>query len=379
MARSSVDWAQLESATHVVLELRSSGHRLDFVRHVLEHATSSERVVWVTSRQAMHSREYAMRDLSKFVSCTLAIDVSEPDTVLATREVLDELCRLPGNWRIILPDGDKLIGRLAFLSGRRHRVTALLIRRPLLSIRIRQFYVSLVKGLLSILVQLRGHRVLGLTPARLAVPENAWAKARPKKRLPFTIEPVSDPIDLAWEGDRAAARAMLGIDTNRTLVVLAGNITLRKNPQVVMAALLGIGGSSPPGLLLVGRLDPAVEASCFSQMDRLRRAGRLWELPGPLSGQRLDAGIGAGDCVVVAHSTLGPSGIVGRSVALGVPVVVAGPVSLSPDIEKICHRARLDAVSLKTAISEVLGAASHAPRQLESAASFAAQLLAQRA
>ncbi len=121
------------------------------------------------------------------------------------------------------------------------------------------------------------------------------------------------------------------LDDSRYWFGIIGAIDERKNVSLVMAAAQGL----PPGqvgLLVAGRFSDATRES-------LREFGA--ELPGGvrlvdrvLTDEELDAAVAAVDCVVLAHSNEGPSGLFGKAVRAGTRILGAGAQSLRRDCEE---------------------------------------------
>lgn len=140
---------------------------------------------------------------------------------------------------------------------------------------------------------------------------------------------VNDPI-LATpdpEGSRALRRA-LGMSEDRFWFGIAGVITPRKNPALVMEALAAL----PPqtvGLLLAGEVQTAAREQTEQGVTQLQRLGiPVATIERAMSNDELNRAVEAMDCVVVAYSTHAPPSTLGKSIVLGTRCLLAGSPQL---------------------------------------------------
>lgn len=144
---------------------------------------------------------------------------------------------------------------------------------------------------------------------------------------------VADPIEFAPTDEaRRTLRTALG-DDDRFWFSVAGWLDARKNIPLVLAALTDAARDTgrPLGLLLAGRQDPGLTrelASAATGEVKLAMINRH------LTAAELDAAVEAADCMVLAHSNEGPSGIMGKAAAARTHVIAAGARTLVED----CHR-----------------------------------------
>ncbi|KDF00734.1 hypothetical protein Y900_017775 [Mycolicibacterium aromaticivorans JS19b1 = JCM 16368] len=130
-----------------------------------------------------------------------------------------------------------------------------------------------------------------------------------------------------------------------------GVITPRKNLPLIVQALTG---QPNVGLLIAGSLDTQVEQEVKPLLQRfVAGGGHVVHLSGTLTDAEFDAAIGAVDCVVVAYTNEGPSGIALRAAASGRRLVLAGAKSLKRDARYLREQAiwsNLDVESLSQAM-----------------------------
>jgi glycosyltransferase involved in cell wall biosynthesis len=135
------------------------------------------------------------------------------------------------------------------------------------------------------------------------------------------LKRVRDPaICGAHSRDRAEIRQRLGLPLDRRLAAVVGVIDARKCLPLVFDAVRASGDDLD--LLLGGRFEPEQAAWYDALDDDAKRRIVLRE--GFLSDQVLDELVAASDVVVIAQLNKGPSGIMGKALAAGVPVVTAG-------------------------------------------------------
>ena len=178
---------------------------------------------------------------------------------------------------------------------------------------------------------------LGLDDATVAVSEDVRATMPAARR--DAIEVLAHGVDLAGvraaAGDRAAARAALGLDDDQVAVVTVANLRREKALEVLLAAAARVAERDPAGrirFLVVGQGPLADELD--ARHDELGLGDRL-----RLLGYRTDAPavVGAADlfCLSSRHEGL-PVALM-EALALGVPVVATSvggvPEAVRPDVE----------------------------------------------
>jgi glycosyltransferase involved in cell wall biosynthesis len=135
------------------------------------------------------------------------------------------------------------------------------------------------------------------------------------------LKRVRDPaICTAHSDDRVAIRRRLGLPQDRKLVGILGGISNRKNVPMVADAVRQAGPDVD--LLLAGTVFEDVESWLDTLTDADRQ--RVIVRNGFLTNEQLDEHVAACDIVAIAHDNNGPSGIMGKAVAAGVPVLSAG-------------------------------------------------------
>jgi len=151
---------------------------------------------------------------------------------------------------------------------------------------------------------------------------------------PVTGREVRDPVALADHLDAIhQAAESWKLQPERYWFGVVGAITGRKNVPAIAAALQ-MPMSQPVGLVIAGSCDPKVAGELGMLVDELQRSGVAVRVENRLlSDIELDSMIAAVDCVVLAHTNEGSSGIMGKAAVLGTRVAAAGARSLEADCD----------------------------------------------
>lgn len=178
----------------------------------------------------------------------------------------------------------------------------------------------------------------------------------------WLVKRARDPaICGAHSRDRAALRAELGLPPDRVIAGIFGVIEERKNAPLVLEALESAGLDAD--LLLAGGLWQEVR-DWVDGLDPERRR-RVIVRDRFLSNEEMDKLVAAVDVAPIALTNNGPSGIQGKALAAGVPVVTAGSEVRAREIAATDGGAAtaLDPVSLGAGIREVLARDPSEPRR----------------
>lgn len=295
-----------------VLEVEPSGHRLHYLRHLVE-AAGPHRCVILTSDDAARSEEYATHT-AELDARTVVLPSGGP-----RRAVLDsavEQAISVGSSRLIIPDGD-----LYLLP-----VLELMVRRPRLPLEIRILLMrtatvggpgplrpaTIVKPVLvQLLRPFRQVQVLFLTDALGVVT---------RRRGFVGVRGLRDPVLRTEEAANERPEWFPPTDPDTTLVGVFGVISVRKNLPLLVEAL----ASMPDVVLLVGgRVDPDV--ATFLDSDDVRTliaAGRVVVVNRLLSSAEFGAALAWVDIAAVLHDNDAPSGILAEACIRNTPVVV---------------------------------------------------------
>jgi hypothetical protein len=305
-------------AVTIIVEPNPGGHRFQYVRHVASLAAKSTDVVLLTSRGAAASAEYGTFLRGLPLEVHEAFDEPLPATAAIAATVAD-VCRGEVAPTVVVMDGDQLIKRWWLEAPRafrglpsRPQVILLLTRLPArLTFADRTGWLhKLAKTALSLLalVTRSAHRVL-------------YIAGRDDLATGFLLRRVRDPaICSAHARDREGLRRRLELPSDRHLVGILGGINGRKNYPLVAAAVRR--AATDVDLLLAGSPTPDVQA----WLDNLPAGQRERVIVrfGFLSDDDLDGYVATCDVVAIAHENNAPSGIMGKAVAAGVPVLTAG-------------------------------------------------------
>ena len=300
------------SRATAVVEIDPFGHRLHYVRLLLEHLPPAERMLLVSSA-VVGSAEFAEHlsdletDLVVLAGADHATVVPEAFAVATAR----------GAAHLVIPEADKAVlpvlrvllrGTWRWPRPRRPRVTLLLMRTALPGGPERATLgMTLKPALVAVLRRLPGVRVRFLT--------DAFGVVARRRGFPG-VRPVRDPVTPPALPPRPVPPA----GGTRPRIGVLGVISARKNVPVLVRAAVR---RDDVAVVLAGRCDPDVREFLATDTDaaRLRAAGRLEVDDRLLDEAEFDAALRSLDAVAVLHDNDAPSGIVAEACARGVPVV----------------------------------------------------------
>ncbi len=351
----------------VVVEIESGGHRMIFFAAVAAYLRARDvPVALATSAAGLRSDDLRMRlpdadsvdgmdigevgSVRRFVRAVAAVQAARPDA------------------DVLVTEGDKflpaLVASRAAVDPRRLRVLVMRAPRPRVGAGLGK---DLLKAVSMRLAARRGVDVRVLEPATTV--RDAYRLGRWRS--------VPDPVDL-HPAPGAEPPELAGADRTRHWLGVLGHVGPRKNLDLVLDAATRAGAAGL-GVLVAGRVEDGEWARCAAAVERFTAAGgTLLAADRLLPDDALDACVAWVDTVVLAHSSEGPSGLLGRAVALGTPVLAAGARSLRDDVARLDAGAwtPLDAAALADGITTAArGGAHHGPRALAGAEEFARALL----
>jgi glycosyltransferase involved in cell wall biosynthesis len=302
----------------VLVEPHPSGHRFQAVANVALLAAGTSDVVLLTSAGATASEEFA----TYLADVPIKVEERFADILPPTREqarAIAQLCRAGDVATVVLMDADQALKRWWFVAPRelrrlprRPRVVFMLTRYPArLSLTDRTGWKLRISKAILVLAAMAGgrlHRVAGFA-------------GREDLTRGWLVKRARDPAScLAHSRDRARLRAELGLPPARKLVGIFGVLTDRKHAPLVLSAIEASGCAAD--LVLAGRVKPDVAAWLDTLPDAV--CSKVIVRDGFLPNPTLDALIASVDAVAIVMTNNGPSGIMGKALAAGVPVVSAG-------------------------------------------------------
>lgn len=357
---------QLRSRRVLIVEGNADGHRLFYVSLLASAAAAAgEEVLLATRASVISSPEYAVH-MAKFGS-QLKLTTTEDFSV---RDV-ERLCRVHAIDHAVIPDGDSFAYQLS--KGHpwtwRGTVTALVMREKGQPSRVpgSALVKTAVKGVLLQAAHCRrGVEVRVLKSA-------SWRG--------FSLLPTTrDPVVLNAKNKCTEPHALPSLSKSRFWFGLVGIIGQRKNLPLVAASLASLGRPDI-GLLVAGRVEAGVLEEAEEHLERIRGyGGQVTIVDRLLSDEELDLAVRQLDCVVLAHSNEGPSGILGKALAAETRIVAAGAKSLRLDCRHIGQGALwapLDEQRLSVALAKATNVPIPDANSFASAQEFASGLLRQ--
>ncbi len=359
----------------VIVEPNPGGHRFQAVGFVAEQARSSGQVLLLTSRGASSCAQFA-----EFLAGTdLAVEEPFEGVMPATpvlARTIASTCRDHGDVAtVIVMEGDDALRQWWFVAAkelrslpRRPRVIFFLTRYParLEGANFAGWKIRIAKGVLVAAAMLTRtlHRSAGFA-------------GRDEFATGWLVKRARDPVECsAHRRDRAALRTELGLPHDRTLIGISGGINVRKDPGLVLAALLESGLEAD--LVLSGPFSDEIR-QWLAGLPAAERDRVIVE-DAFLSNERLDQYIAAVDVVVLAMRLEGPSGIMGKALAAGVPLVTAGSRTRERELRATSggEAAELTPASIGAALKRVLAGPASPDLSvfpLPTGATFAATIL----
>jgi hypothetical protein len=359
----------------VIVEPDPGGHRFQAVANVAQVAGQTDDIVLLTSKGAAANEAYGVY----LADVPLEVDERFDDIYPPTRElvrVIAELCRTKPVATVVVMDADQSLKRWWYLAPREFRGLA---RRPRVVFMLTRYPAKLAlsdhvgwklripKATLAVAAMASGslHRVAGFA-------------GREDMTRGWIVKRARDPeICTAHSRDRSELRTELKLPLDRRIVGIFGVISERKNAPLILESLHA--GGLDADLLLAGSVAPEVWAwiDGLSESDRKR----VIVHDGFLSNTLLDQLVAAVDAAPIALTNNGPSGIMGKALAAGVPVVSAGSEVRARELRATDAGAEAEftAASIGAALGRVLARDPAEPRHNTvppaTAEAFAATLL----
>lgn len=350
----------------VVFEPNHRGHRLDYCEALIRYAADLDvPAVLAMCSDGLVSGELKLRsELARLplISVDLGPLPDITDRGKYSRWVCNELGKLRARFpeaRICVLEGDKLLPYMARHPSKWDGRTSILVMRMPNGLRPLQRgerLKTIVKIVAGWVLTRAGARVVALVPATTRAPAYGPRLGFVGAPDPIVVNPGAEP----WP-----------LDPERTWFGVVGHITARKNLPLVVRALAQLKDAGRCGLLVAGRIDPSLRGQVDEAIATFRRTGGVVEIADRLLEQaELDRAIRDVDAVVIAHSSEGPSGIVGKALALGTWIVAAGAESLRDDIADrpgVGEWTSLRADTLASAFTRVLQRSTQATTRQEMA------------
>ena len=342
----------------VLVEPNFNGHRFQAVANVARVARTRGGVVLLTSSGSAGTPNFANFlggvDL-EVEECFTGIYPAASDIAF----VVADLCRTREVDRVLVMDADQTLKRWWYVAPsvfrdlpRRPRIAFMITRAPT---RVsltdwRGWWLRTAKTLLVLLARSTG-----------ALHHAAGFAGRDDTARGWVIRRARDPdICTAHSRDREAIRQSYGLPADRRIVGIYGGITAGKNPVLVWQGLQE--RHIDADLLLAGSLTADVEE--WVRTVAPSRHGRIIVREGFLPDHELDSLVAAADVVPLAMAHNAPSGIMGKALAAGVPVVTAGSKVRARELlaTDAGELAELTSGSLGAAIERVLARDPSVPR-----------------
>jgi glycosyltransferase involved in cell wall biosynthesis len=299
----------------VLVEPNPGGHRFQYVRHLVRAQPDA---VVLTSAGATSTPEFASYLGDEPVEALERYSTIEPPTRELVSVVAD-LARERAVDTVVVMDADQALKRWWLEAPRAFRT---LPNRPRVIFLLTRYPARLTLGdRLGWLHRISKASLSELAQARRSLARTVSLAGRDDPAPGRLVHRAQDPaLCDASSADRAALREKLDLPASAIIVGILGTVSDRKNVPMVAEAVRAVGDGTR--LLLAGQLDPFVSTWLADQPPALREV--LIVRDEYLSNEQLDAYVAASDIVSIAQDNNGPSGIMGKALAAGVPVLTAG-------------------------------------------------------
>ncbi|MEG9224971.1 hypothetical protein [Aeromicrobium sp. Sec7.5] len=319
----------------VIVEPDPGGHHFQAVGTVTDLAQRFGPVVMLTSRAGAESPALGVYLGGHLERGDLKVVEAFELKVPATRDMAAEAARWCRDGvdgaavsRVVLMDGDQALKRWWAVAPKQLRGLA---TRPRVIFMLTRYPARLA------LTDLTGWRLRGpkailalMAMATRTLHRAVGFSGREDTSTGWVVKRVRDPhYSSAHSRDRAAHRAELGLPADRVLVGIFGAVDARKNPPLILEAIDVAGLDAM--LVVAGGFDDEVRAWADG-LDETDRA-RVFLRDEFLDNDVLDSFVASVDVVPLALTNNGPSGIMGKAQAAGVPVVTAGSMVRAREVE----------------------------------------------
>jgi hypothetical protein len=304
--------------TTLLVEPDPNGHRFQAVADVASVAARTGDVMLLTSLGATSTDWFASALGDVPIEAVERFDSIYPPTREMAKAVA-EICRERGVATVVVMDADASLKRwwyaaaLEFRGLRPRPRVVFMLTRYIARLELtdwRGWYLRISKATLAVLAM-----------ATRTLNRAGGFAGRDDTSAGLIVKRLRDPVDCtAHSRDREQLRRDLGLPLERRIVGIIGLIDARKSVPLVYAAT--IASAPDADLLVAGVLQDDVaqwlDAQPAQALDRMILRRRH------LANDELDQLVAACDVVSVVQLNKGPSGIMGKALAAGVPVVTAG-------------------------------------------------------
>lgn len=306
----------------LLAEPRISGHRLAYVKVLAEEALGRGHSVHVGLPPGARESAEFQTHIAGLIHRISVISIEHFN--LQSLETISSALDVA---RTVVTDGDTLALQLARRGRWRGsgRLSVLIMRENVQqknSLPIYWAKNSLKKAVI---------RGVALVPrVDLAVLKSATWSGSSKLRV------AVDPVQISCsQSDVDAVRTDWRMNRSTYWFAVLGAITSRKNVPLLARSISQVSNADV-GLVIAGRIDPTIRQEIEAVITELRASSTSVILVDrTLTDAELDAAVTAADCLLLAHSNEGPSGLLGKAACTGTRVLAAGARSLQVDTQAL--------------------------------------------
>lgn len=334
----------------VLVEPDPGGHRYQAVATVASVARRHGDVLLLTSTEGAADDAFANFLAHADLEVETPFDQVYPPTRAIARAVAD-VCRRRDVSAALVMDADTSLKRWWYVGRQELRA---LPRRPRILFMLTRYPARLGLGdWFGWRLRLSKGTLVLLAMATGTLQHASGFAGRDDLSRGWVVRRARDPETCtAHSRDRTRLRAELGLPADRTLVGVCGVLTERRNAPMILDAI--DAAAIDADLLLAGSVAPDVSG----WLDGLapERRSRVIVRDGFLPDDVFDRLLASVDVAPVILTNNGPSGIMGKALAAGVPVVTAGSRVRAKEIAATGggEAAALDVASIAAALQRVL-------------------------
>ena len=314
--REEIDCVAAEGTDLLLIERHYDGHRLFYIRLLVEYASRRDMSITLMLSDGAERRVEFVQQLLPLRSQFQLISTAK----LALKDLEDASRKISAR-NVVIPDGDAIATRLALRGGWKGsgRVTTLVMRERATSL-------SRLPGASALKMATKSALIfLGSKSRRVRIvilKSPVWSG-----KSPYVT--VVDPVAISCsEVDIDSIRAKLNLDPDTVWFGVVGRINAGKRIDLIVRAISRLEKGNY-GLAIVGKTTSESDGLLRDVKIFAREHGiRVKHLGSFLSDGELDAALTVVDYNVIVRSNESPSGILGKTLALGLKSVVAGTQQL---------------------------------------------------
>lgn len=296
----------------MIAENHWDGHRLFYVKLLVEEALSLGHVVTLILRKNIKEHEEFRQHLQHLLS-----NISFYEIDLISINVLETFSLDLKPDLLVIPDADAYLVPLFRNGGWKGKcILNLLIMREIAESRLR---ISFFSELKTIAKSLATYHVSRLRNINIVLLKAATWRGSSRYRVAL------DPIQIAsTDSQKIALSVEAGLSPETYWVGIVGRNDMSKRPELIANAIAHLKDPTI-GLALLGKLTDEMHSTVQAIDDTLTQSENpLRVLPRVLNDSEFDSALEIVDCNIIVRTVIAPSAVVGKCLAIGSRAIVVG-------------------------------------------------------